>query len=41
MFLGKNEKMNKEIKKIGQIPKFDFKILSHYEIGIKLKFNGL
>ena len=33
---GKDEKSNKEIKKIGKIPKFDFNILSHYELGKKL-----
>jgi len=34
--LGKDEKSNKELKKVGEIPKFNFKILSHYEIGKKL-----
>jgi len=34
--LGKDEKSNKELKKAGEIPKFNFKILSHYEIGKKL-----
>ena len=34
--LGKDEKSNKELKKEGQIPKFSFKTLSHYEIGKKL-----
>ena len=34
--VGKNETFNKEIKKIGQTPIFDFKPLSHYEIGNKL-----
>ncbi len=34
--VGKDENLNKEVKKIGQIPKFDFKPLSHYEIGKKL-----
>ena len=34
--VGKNEKFNKEIKKTGKIPKFDFKPLSHDEIGHKL-----
>ena len=34
--IGKDEKSNKEIKKIGKIPKFDFNILSHYELGKKL-----
>ena len=36
--VGKDEKTNKEINKFGQIPKFDFKILSHDQIGIKLGF---
>jgi len=36
--VGKDEKMNKEINKFGPIPKFDFKILSHDQIGIKLGF---
>ena len=30
---GKDEKSNKEIKKIGKIPKFDFNILSRHELG--------
>ena len=34
--LGKDEKSNKELKKTGEIPKFNFKTLSHYEIGKKL-----
>ena len=34
--VGKDEKSNKEIKKIGEITKLDFKPLSHYEIGEKL-----
>ena len=34
--VGKNETFNKEIKKNGQTPIFDFKPLSHYEIGNKL-----
>ena len=34
--IGKDEKSNKEIKKIGEISKFDFKPISHYEIGKKL-----
>ena len=34
--VGKDEKNNKEIKKIGEVKKFDFKPLSHYEIGKKL-----
>jgi len=33
--IGKDEKANKEIKKNGKIPKFDFKLLSHNELGIK------
>ena len=36
--VGKDAKTNKEINKFGQIPKFDFKILSHDQIGIKLGF---
>ena len=34
--IGKDEKFNKEINLIGSKSKFDFKPLSHYEIGIKL-----
>ena len=34
--VGKDEKSNKEIKKVGQVPKFEFKPMSHYEIGKKL-----
>ena len=34
--LGKDEKSNKELKVVGSIPKFDFKILSHYDLGKKL-----
>ncbi len=34
--LGKDEKSNKELNKVGEIPKFNFKTLSHYEIGRKL-----
>ena len=34
--VGKDESSNKEIKKVGKISKFDFKALSHYEIGNKL-----
>ena len=34
--IGKDESSNKEIKKIGEIPKFNFKIKSHYEIGKNL-----
>jgi len=34
--VGKDEASNKEIKKFGEIPNFDFKPLSHYEIGKKL-----
>ena len=30
--LGKNEKSNKELKKEGKIPKFNFKIKSHYDL---------
>jgi len=35
--VGKDEKMNKEIDKIGEIPKFDFKLDSHDVIGKKIK----
>ena len=34
--VGKDETFNKEIKKIGVIPSFNFKPISHYEIGNKL-----
>ena len=34
--IGKDESYNKEIKKIGKIQQFDFKPISHYEIGKKL-----
>ena len=34
--VGKNEDSNKEVKKIGNINKFDFKPISHEEIGKKL-----
>ena len=34
--VGKDDSSNKEIKKIGEIPKFEFKPMSHYEIGKKL-----
>mgnify|MGYP001159954247 FL=1 len=34
--VGKDEKSNKELKKVGKIPEFNFKIQSHYEIGKKL-----
>ena len=34
--VGKDDQSNKEICKIGEIPKFDFKPLSHHEIGKKL-----
>jgi len=34
--IGKDDSSNKEIKKIGEIPKFEFKPLSHYEIGKNL-----
>ena len=33
--VGKDEKENKEINKIGKIPKFSFKTLSHSELGEK------
>ena len=35
--IGKDEKSNKEIKKVGKIPKFDFNPKSHYDIGKNLK----
>ena len=35
--VGKDEKMNKEIKKVGEIPKFDFKPNSHDVLGRKIK----
>ena len=34
--IGKDDRSNKEIKKIGEIPKFEFKPTSHYEIGNNL-----
>ena len=34
--IGKDEKSNKEIKKVGEIPKYNFKVLSHEQIGINL-----
>ena len=34
--IGKDDSSNKEIKKIGEIPKFEFNPMSHYEIGKKL-----
>ena len=34
--IGKDENSNKEIKKVGKIPNFEFNPLSHYEIGKKL-----
>ena len=34
--VGKDETMNKEINKVGEIPKFDFKTISHEEIGKKI-----
>ena len=34
--VGKDDTSNKEIKKIGKITKFEFKPMSHYEIGKKL-----
>jgi len=34
--VGKDAAKNKEINKIGEIPKFDFKLLSHDQIGKKL-----
>ena len=35
--VGKDEKANKEISKFGEIKKFEFKPLSHDQIGIKLE----
>ena len=35
--IGANESDNKEIKKYGDIPKFDFKPSSHFTLGINLK----
>jgi len=35
--IGKDERANKEIEKIGEIPKFNFKPLTHSEIGEKNK----
>ena len=34
--VGKDENSNKEINKKGEIPKFEFKPMSHYELGRKL-----
>ena len=34
--IGKDENSNKEIKKVGEIPNFEFNPLSHYELGEKL-----
>jgi len=34
--VGKDEGSNKEVKKVGAIPEFKFKPLSHYEIGKKI-----
>ena len=34
--VGKDEKSNKELKTAGDVPKFDFKAKSHYEIGSNL-----
>ncbi len=34
--VGENENFNKEIKKVGKIPKFEFQPISHYELGKKL-----
>jgi len=34
--IGKDESSNSEIKRIGEIPKFEFKPMSHYEIGNNL-----
>ncbi len=34
--LGKDEKSNKELKVVGKTPKFNFKILPHYDLGKQL-----
>ena len=34
--VGKDEKTNKKIKNVGEMPKFKFNPLSHYELGKKL-----
>jgi len=34
--LGRDENSNKEVKKVGEVSKFEFKPLSHYELGKKL-----
>ena len=34
--VGKNDKSNKEVKKVGKIPNFDFAPKTHYELGGKL-----
>ena len=34
--IGKDEKSNKELTKVGEIPKFKFQAKSHYEIGKKM-----
>ena len=34
--VGKDENSNKEIKKVGELPQFNFNPLSHYQIGKKL-----
>ncbi len=34
--IGKDEKSNKELKNAGNVPKFNFKVKSHYEIGSNL-----
>ena len=36
MPIGKDENSNKEIKKNGSIPKFDFTPISHYQLGKNL-----
>ena len=33
---GKDESTNQEVRKIGEIPKFSFKVQNHYELGEKL-----
>ena len=35
--IGNDEKYNKELKKVGEVPRFNFKIKPHYELGENLK----
>tara|TARA_Y100000590_G_scaffold309359_1_gene349373 strand:+ start:69 stop:1322 length:1254 start_codon:yes stop_codon:yes gene_type:complete len=34
--IGKDESLNKEVKKVGEVKKFDFKVLTHEQIGKKI-----